>query len=131
MNNLEFIDDIMYESSKNIIISGGFDLEIKNNEVSVDKEKIWITYHLGWVYDEKEVLNLISEEAEYIDIKDLKRGAYYEFKALLKWDGDDYCKWIYIEEIKFELVKTTESIEREQKIFEILNDHIDWNFFKI
>jgi hypothetical protein len=131
MNNLEYIDNIIYESSKNIVISGGFDLEIKNNEVSIDKEKMWIIYHLGWIYDEKEVLNLISEKAEYIDIKDLKRGAYYEFKALLKWDSDDYRKWLYIEEIEFELVKTIEAIEREQKIFQILEDNLNLDFFKI
>lgn len=131
MNNLEYIDNIIYESSKNIVISGGFDLEIKDGEICVDKEKIWITYHLGWAYDDKEVQDLIVEESYSIDTKNLKKGAYYGFKALLKWDRDDYRSWLYIDEIEFELVKTIEEIEREQKIFEILNDNVDWDFFKI
>jgi hypothetical protein len=122
MNNKDFIDEMISISSKNIVISGGFDLNIEEDKVWIPKESIYLHFHLGFAYDEDEILNMICEESHSIDKNNLKKGGWFEFKALLKWDYDDYQKWLYFDEIIIELVRTHEEIQREEKIFQILGD---------
>lgn len=42
MGKKEFIDEMILSSSRNIVISGGFDLKIEDEKVWIPKESIYI-----------------------------------------------------------------------------------------